>query len=306
MVLAAGGASAKAAPSSSVGAPFSRDEFDAYVQNTYSRLPITIRRGDGCRLYDDAGKEYLDFVAGISTCALGHANKELADAVAQQMNRLHHVSNLYYIPQQGVLARWLVENSPASRAFFCNSGAEANEAAIKLSRKYGHTKLGLDFPVIITARDSFHGRTLGAITATGQPKYQKSFSPLPKGFVYVDYNNVEELRKTVKRINRLGRLRGLLGRGRKGVAAIMMEPLQGEGGVRPATPEFFKAVRDICDETGALMMCDEVQVRFLRICTLKRCCPKHALFLTSRSLPSPPPPNCFLDWNGKDRQTLGV
>ncbi|CAM9136607.1 unnamed protein product [Ascophyllum nodosum] len=241
-------------------APLTHDQFNAFVQNTYGRYPLTIVRGDGCKLFDSDGKEYLDFVAGISTCALGHANADLAATVGDQMKKLNHVSNLYYIPeQQGQLAKWLVENSCADRVFFCNSGGEANEAAIKLARKYAHTELGIGEPVILTAKQSFHGRTLATLTATGQPKYQENFGPLVPGFEYVAYNDVDDLKKTVKRINRRGRIGSLFGRPRRGVAAILMEPLQGEGGVVPASKEYFSAVRMLCDETGALMMVDEVQ-----------------------------------------------
>lgn len=148
----------------------SRDEFDSVVMKTYGRYPITMVKGEGSTLTDSTGKTYVDFVAGIATCCLGHGHKELADAVTAQISTLHHVSNLYYIPQQGKLASWLVKNSPADRVFFCNSGAEANEAAIKLSRKHAYTKLDIEEPVIITAESSFHGRTLATVTATGQPK----------------------------------------------------------------------------------------------------------------------------------------
>ncbi|CAM9506460.1 unnamed protein product [Discosporangium mesarthrocarpum] len=242
------------APTSS--APVSREQFDSYVQSTYGRYPLTIVRGEGCKLYDTDGKEYLDFVAGISTCALGHADPDLVAAVSSQMKQFHHVSNLYYIPEQGELAQWLVENSCADRVFFCNSGAEANEAAIKLARKYAHTMRGVDEPVIVTAHQSFHGRTLATITATGQPKYQKSFGPLVPGFEYTTYNDIEELKGVVSRIND----GAAEGQPTRAVAAIMMEALQGEGGVVPATREYFEAVRQVCDDTGALMICDEVQV----------------------------------------------
>lgn len=167
------------------------------------------------------------------------------------MDRVHHTSNLYFIPEQAALGKWLVDNSCADKAFFCNSGAEANEGAIKLARKYAHTKLNINFPVIITAINSFHGRTLTAITATGQAKYQKDFGPLTPGFEYVEYNNIESLKEMVAKIQARG--------GGHGLAAIMMETLQGEGGIKPSTPEFLKAVRKICDETGAIMICDEVQ-----------------------------------------------
>ncbi|CAM9303961.1 unnamed protein product [Pylaiella littoralis] len=249
-----------ASGSTTASAPFSQDQFNAYVQSTYGRYPLTIVRGEGCKLFDSNGKEYLDFVAGISTCTLGHANPDLAAAVGDQMKKFHHVSNLYYIPeQQGQLAKWLVDNSCADRVFFCNSGAEAVEASIKLARKYGHTKLGIAEPVIVTAKQSFHGRTLATMTATGQPKYQENFGPLVPGFEYATYNDPEDLKRVVKRINRRGKIRSLFGRPRRAVAGILMEALQGEGGVVPATPEFFSTVRELCDETGALMMVDEVQ-----------------------------------------------
>jgi len=161
------------------------------------------------------------------------------------------------------LAKWLVTNSCADKAFFCNSGAEANEAAIKLARKYANTKLGIEHPVIITALNSFHGRTLTAITATGQPKYQAHFGPLTPGFEYVPYNDAARLREMVAQLQEESKQ----GSGR-GLAAIMMEPLQGEGGIRPGTAEFFETVRALCDETGALMVCDEVQTGMGRTGTL--------------------------------------
>ncbi len=248
-----------------------RNDFDGVVMKTYGRYPITMVKGEGVELWDSTGKKYLDFVAGISTCCLGHAHKGLVKAVEKQIKSVHHVSNLYYIPQQGELAKWLVSKSPADRVFFCNSGAEANEAAIKLARKHAHTKLGLDEPVIITAESSFHGRTLAAITATGQPKYQANFDfggSMVEGFEYIPYNDIEALRATVAKVQGHGKgLKGILGKlkfwkksKKRGVAAIMLEALQGEGGIRPGDAEFFAAARELCDETGALLMCDEVQV----------------------------------------------
>ena len=232
-------------------ATITKQEYDNSVMNTYGRYSLTVSHGKGCKLYDIAGDEYLDFGAGIATCCLGHAHPALIDAVTKQMKKVHHTSNLYFIPEQASLATWLTKNSCLDKAFFCNSGAEANEGAIKLARKYAHTKLNIDYPIIITAVNSFHGRTLTAITATGQPKYQKDFGPLTPGFEYVTYNDVNELKEKVKSIQQLG--------GGKGLAAILMEPLQGEGGIRPATPEYFKTIRELCDQTGALMMVDEVQ-----------------------------------------------
>lgn len=236
--------------------------FDEVVMKTYGRYPITMVKGKGAHLWDSTGKEYIDFVAGISTCSLGHSNEGLTAAVAKQMSEMHHVSNLYYIPGQGDLAAWLVSRSCADKAFFCNSGAEANEGAIKLARKHAHTKRGIDKPVIITALSSFHGRTLAAITATAQPKYQQDFDyggKMVEGFEYVPYNDVEALKAKVKEINKRSLWSRIRGK-KRGVAAIMLEALQGEGGIQPGTEEYFKVAREICDETGALLMCDEVQV----------------------------------------------
>lgn len=237
----------KAAP---VTSDFSIDDFNSHVMNTYARFPIALERGEGCRVWDTNGKEYLDFVAGIATCTLGHAHPVLIEAVTKQIKTLHHVSNLYYVPVQGELAKWLIDHSCADKAFFCNSGAEANEGAIKLARKYAHEKLNIEDPVIITAHASFHGRTLATITATGQPKYQKGFSPLVPGFVYVPYNDIDALEATISEVDKDGRR----------VAAIMLEALQGEGGVRPGDIKYFQRVRQICDEKGILLILDEVQV----------------------------------------------
>lgn len=230
---------------------FSPSQFDTYVMQTYGRFPLAIAKGAGCRLWDTEGKEYLDFVAGIATCTLGHGHSALVQAVTEQIQKLHHVSNLYYIQEQGELAQWLVEHSCADKVFFCNSGAEANEAAIKLVRKYAHTVLDfLQQPVILTAKASFHGRTLATITATGQPKYQKNFDPLVPGFEYVPYNDVEAITNAITDIDE----------GNRRVAAIMLEPLQGEGGVRPGELEYFLKIRKICDENDILLVLDEVQV----------------------------------------------
>jgi acetylornithine/N-succinyldiaminopimelate aminotransferase len=230
--------------------PFDQSNFDASVMNTYARFPIALERGEGCRLWDTQGHEYLDFVAGIATCTLGHAHPALIASVTEQIKKLHHVSNFYYIPEQGHLAQWIVEHSCADRVFFCNSGAEANEAAIKLARKYGHKVLEIDNPVILTAKASFHGRTLATITATGQPKYQKYFDPLVPGFEYVPYNDFVALEDAILDIDE----------GDRRVTAIMLEPLQGEGGVRPGELDYFLRLRKICNETGILLIFDEVQV----------------------------------------------
>ena len=226
------------------------EHFDPYVMSTYGRYPIALERGAGCRVWDTAGREYLDFVAGIATCTLGHAHPVMVETVTQQIQTLHHVSNLYYVPAQGELAKWLIQHSCADRAFFCNSGAEANEGAIKLARKYAHTVLKIENPLIITAHASFHGRTLATITATGQPKYQKGFSPLMPGFYYVPYNDIAAIERAIEELDS----------GDRQVAAILLEALQGEGGVRPGDAAYFQRIRQICDEKGILLICDEVQV----------------------------------------------
>ncbi len=233
-----------------VSAPYDPGDFDASVMTTYGRFPIALERGKGCRVWDTEGREYLDFVAGIATCTLGHAHPALIETVTRQIQTLHHVSNLYYIPVQGELAKWIIDHSCADRVFFCNSGAEANEGAIKLARKYAHTVLELEKPVILTAKASFHGRTLATITATGQPKYQKDFAPLVPGFHYVPYNDIRAVENAIADLDE----------GNQRVAAIMLEPLQGEGGVRPGELEYFLRLRKICDETGILLILDEVQV----------------------------------------------
>lgn len=230
--------------------PLSQAEFDEFVMSTYARFPLTLERGAGCQVWDTEGREYLDFVAGIATCTLGHAHPVMVEAATRQMQTLHHVSNLYYNTAQGHLAKWLVEHSCADRAFFCNSGAEANEGAIKLARKYAHTVLNIANPVILTAHASFHGRTLATITATGQPKYQKNFDPLVPGFHYVPYNDLAALETAIAELDSQERR----------VAAILLEALQGEGGVRPGEAAYFQRIREICNEKGILLILDEVQV----------------------------------------------
>ncbi len=239
---------AESAPAMS--GPYDPANFDGSVMATYGRFPIALERGEGCRVWDTEGREYLDFVAGIATCTLGHAHPALVETVTRQIKKLHHVSNLYYIPEQGELAKWIIEHSCAERVFFCNSGAEANEGAIKLARKYAHKVLEIEKPVILTAHASFHGRTLATITATGQPKYQKDFDPLMPGFHYVPYNDIRALENAI----------GDLDEGNQRVAAIMLEALQGEGGVRPGDIDYFQRLRKICDDTGILLIMDEVQV----------------------------------------------
>ena len=214
---------------------------------TYGRFPLTLVKGRGVWVDDNQGRRYLDCVAGIATCTLGHSDRQLRRALNNQLGRLQHVSNLYQIPEQEALAQWISANSCTDQVFFCNSGAEANEAAIKLARKYGHSRLGVERPLVLTARASFHGRTLAAVTATGQPKYHRGFEPLPDGFAYFDYNDIDSLRQA---------LTAHAGR----VVAVLLEPLQGEGGILPGDPGFFQQLRQLCDERNLLLICDEVQV----------------------------------------------
>lgn len=230
--------------------PFDTEGFNQAVMSTYARFPIALERGNGSRVWDTQGREYLDFVAGIATCTLGHAHPAMVEAVTRQIQKIHHVSNLYYIPEQGELAKWLIEHSCADRVFFCNSGAEANEAAIKLARKYAHTVQQIEKPIILTAQASFHGRTLATVTATGQAKYQKNFEPLMPCFHYVPYNDLNAVEAAISELDE----------GDYRVSAILLEPLQGEGGVRPGDIAYFRKLREICDEIGILLIFDEVQV----------------------------------------------
>lgn len=243
--------------------------FEKYVQNTYSRYPITIVSGQGCTLKDSNDNIYLDFVSGIATCALGHSNPTFTKRIIEQLQSLHHCSNLYFIPAQAKLANWLVQHSVADKIFFCNSGAEANEAAIKLARRYAYNHKITD-PVIITAFQSFHGRTLAALSATGQSKYHRGYTyagEMVQGFQHVTYNDQEALVNMVKEMNVTPWKDKMLGR-KRGVAAILLEALQGEGGIIPGNPEYFELARQLCDSCNALLMCDEVQVGMGRTGTL--------------------------------------
>jgi acetylornithine aminotransferase len=227
------------------------DYYGKNVQTTYGRYPLTVQYGEGCWLTTTDGQKYLDCVSGIATCALGHNNPALTAAVTKQMQTMHHVSNLYFIPAQAALANWLCENSNADKVFFCNSGAEANEAAIKLARRNASNR-GITKPVIISAEQSFHGRTLAALTATAQPKYHKGFGydgKMVPGFDTCKYNDIATLEAAVERATSDG----------QGLAAIMLEPLQGEGGIIPGNRAFFAKARELCDKHGALLMIDEVQ-----------------------------------------------
>lgn len=217
---------------------------DKYVMRTYKRLPIVFARGEGCRLWDADGREYLDFLAGIAVNSLGHCHPAVVKSVCEQTAGLMHVSNVFHIEQQAVLAEMLVRQTYGlAKAFFCNSGAEANEAAIKLARKYSWMRYGEDRYEIVTAEQSFHGRTLATITATGQPKYQRGFEPLPEGFRYVPFNDLAAAKAAVS----------------DKTCAIMLEPVQGEGGVYPATPDYLRGIYELCRERGLLLILDEVQ-----------------------------------------------
>lgn len=215
---------------------------DQFVMGTYKRNPVALVKGRGAKVWDADGKEYLDFLAGIAVCSLGHSNPKVTAAVRRQAGILGHTSNLYYNGLQARVAKKLVENSFADKAFFCNSGAEANEAAIKLARKYGHEVMGGRYE-IITMENSFHGRTLATIAATGQKKFQAGFEPLPGGFKYVPFNDPEALEAAVS----------------DATCAVMLEPIQAEGGVQVPADGYLRAVRDICAQKGVLMILDEVQ-----------------------------------------------
>ncbi len=213
------------------------------VFNTYGRLPIMLVEGDGVRVTDSCGKTYLDFIAGIAACPLGHGHKGLAEAIYAQAKKLIHVSNLFHIEPQITLAKYLTDNSFAEKVFFCNSGAEANEGAIKLARKYFHDRNEHNRFHIITMENSFHGRTLATLAATGQTKYRMGFEPAVEGFSHVAFGDLQALDKAMNPT----------------VAAVLVEPIQGEGGVRMPPEGYLQGVRAICDKAGALLMFDEVQ-----------------------------------------------
>lgn len=217
---------------------------DKYMFQTYGRFPITLVKGEGCRIWDENGKEYIDFVGGIAVCSLGHSSPLVAKVLSEQSRELVHVSNLYYTVPQVKLAKLLVENSFADRVFFCNSGAESNEAAIKLARRYSNDKHGPDRNRIVTLKGSFHGRTMATLSATGQDKIKKGFNPLLNGFVFAPFNDIEGLEREID----------------DSVCAVMLEPVQGEGGVVCPEPGYLKAVREICDQKEVLLIFDEVQV----------------------------------------------
>jgi len=216
---------------------------DTYMFNTYKRFPITLVRGDGCLVWDEKGNEYIDFVGGIAVCALGHSSPIVSKALYEQSKNLVHVSNLFYTQPQAELAQILVENSFADRVFFCNSGAEANEAAIKLARRYSKEKFGPAKYAIITMENSFHGRTMATLSATGQEKIRIGFDPFLEDFRYVPFNDLDTLNAAID----------------SSVCAVMLEPIQGEGGVVVPDSDYLKGVKEICQKHELLLILDEVQ-----------------------------------------------
>jgi len=216
---------------------------DKYIFQTYGRFPIALERGEGCRVWDEDGKEYIDFVGGIAVCALGHSSPIVTAALVEQSKKLVHVSNLYYTRPQAGLARLLVENSFADRVFFCNSGAEANEAAIKLARRYSNEKSGNGRNTIITMQGSFHGRTMATLSATGQEKVKKGFTPLLEGFRFVAFNDLKALDAAID----------------DSVCAVMLEPIQCEGGVVCPEKGYLEGVRELCNKKDLVLIFDEVQ-----------------------------------------------
>jgi acetylornithine/N-succinyldiaminopimelate aminotransferase len=216
----------------------------SHVMNTYSRLPVSFTHGKGVWVWDDAGRRYLDALAGIAVNTLGHAHPKLLRVIAEQSSRLIHVSNLYRIAEQEKLADKLCAISGMDNVFFCNSGCEANEAAIKIARLYGHKK-GVDAPGIVVMDKSFHGRTLATLSATGNRKVQAGFEPLVPGFVRVPFNDIEAVRR--------------VGAADRNIVAVLVEPIQGEGGINISSLKYLRELREICDRQEWLFMVDEVQ-----------------------------------------------
>ncbi|HBW34375.1 aspartate aminotransferase family protein [Desulfosporosinus sp. BICA1-9] len=213
------------------------------LMNTYNQFPIALTKGEGVWVWDADCKRYLDFVTGIAVNSLGHSHPKVVETIRRQAGELLHTSNLYWIPNQVALAELLIANSFADKVFFCNSGGEANEGAMKLARKYAKKNYGTHKYEVVSLTNSFHGRTLATLTATGQPKYHKGYEPLPAGFSYVALNDIEALQSAVN----------------ENTAALLIEPIQGEGGVNPATEEFLQKARELCDRYHALLIFDEVQ-----------------------------------------------
>jgi len=215
-----------------------------HVMNTYGRLPFALSHGRGCRVWDTDGREYLDALGGIAVNTLGHAHPKLVAAIADQAGKLIHTSNYYQVPLQEQAAAMLCERSGLTSAFFCSTGLEANEAAIKLARKFGHDK-GIERPEIIVCERAFHGRSLATLSATGNPKIQAGFGPLVEGFVRVPFNDAGAVRAIAKT--------------HPNVVAVLMEPVQGEGGINPARNDYLRELRAVCDQNDWLLMVDEVQ-----------------------------------------------
>jgi predicted acetylornithine/succinylornithine family transaminase len=222
-----------------------------YFMPTFERLPLTLVRGQGARVWDDSGQQYLDFVAGWAVNSLGHCHPAVVSAVTEQVKTLIHTSNSFYTIPQIKLAELLVQHSCLDEVFFCNSGAEATEGAVKLARRYGHLHLNGAHEVI-TATGSFHGRTLAMVSASGQPRFQQPYQPLPSGFVNVDYNSIEAIKAATTSLT----------------CAVMLEPLQGEGGVILPADGYLAAVRAWCDQAGILLILDEIQTGIGRLGTL--------------------------------------
>jgi predicted acetylornithine/succinylornithine family transaminase len=219
------------------------EESKRYLMNTYNRYPLVLRKGKGMKVWGSDGKEYLDFVGGIAVNCLGHCHPRVVIAVQKQAQRLLHVSNLYHIEPQTRLAKLLIEHSCADKVFFCNSGAEAVEAAIKLARKYAKEHIAPDRYEIISTHGAFHGRTLAALSATGQERVRKGFEPLVPGFRHVPFNDIDALKKAIT----------------KHTCAVMLEPIQGEGGIKMPEEGYLEKVRQVCDEHRLLLIFDEVQ-----------------------------------------------
>lgn len=217
---------------------------EPHVMTTYGRLPIALVRGRGCRVWDSAGREYLDGLGGIAVNTLGHAHPKFVAALQEQVATLIHCSNYYHIPGQEQLAARLVELSGLTNAFFCSTGLEANEAALKLARKFGHDK-GLERPEVIVFEKAFHGRSIATLSATGNPKVQAGFGPLVEGFVRVPLNDLDAIRAAVE--------------SNPNITAVFLETIQGEGGIHAARWDYLRAVRELCDEHDLLLMLDEVQ-----------------------------------------------
>lgn len=219
-----------------------------YLMNTYKRLPVAFVEGKGCYLTDTEGKKYLDMIGGLGACSLGHSHPAFINAVKEQVEKLSHVANLYWIQEQVALAKLLVENSFGDQVFFCNSGAEANEGAIKLARKYSYKKYGEGRNQIIAMESAFHGRTLGTLSVTYNKKYQEGFGPIPEGFKFTAFNDIDALEKAIT----------------DKTCGIIMEPIQGEGGVTSAEEDFIKEVKMLCEEKDILLIFDEVQCGIAR------------------------------------------